>query len=474
MCGIVGFISTEDDIYAGEKQHFMHFALSLDSLRGRDSTGIISVSNAFDVRAQHSLMSGDKFVHSAHYRRGLVKSWAKVGHNRAATRGSIKLRNAHPFTFGDVTLVHNGTLTARGNDMETYDSALEVDSMQISLALSLSPPEDAKKVLSGIAGSFAIVWTDKRDNSVNMARNSDRPIHFTYNKRKDIMWYMSDGLHLKTINKSFGTNPAGGDVVYNMDRMKILKYSKGSIVPEVTTFDPFVRKYLPHHSTRNTQSNKSALYRAVEKWQPSGRETKKQGCGTTTRVADIRIMVNTTKRRLLTHHVQELEKEYELTPTDQLEFIPVVRYEQDNGKYTVLGDIVHREWGDAEFDAILYDVEEVQSSAYFKDSWTVIPVGLSRPHAEAEKKGMATIPSVLCQIHEFCYEEAEEDPKAPNHISVGSRWVEEKELQRLCDAGCISCGEQVRMDDTPDAAIVNDGRDILCEHCIFTLNNGVY
>jgi len=485
MCGIVGYISTRDEKYIEEKRHFMHFALTLDTLRGFDSTGIINVDQRFRVTTQRSLMAGDRFVHSKHYKKDYQDAWCKIGHNRAATIGNIKLKNTHPFNFGPITLVHNGTLAHKGASLPTFDHTLTVDSMQIALALSQGEPNEAAKILETIDGSFAIVWTDQRNESVNMARNSDRPIHYAWNRTKDIMWFMSDGLHLKTINKSLWKTPCEGHTVFQMDKYKILTFRKGTVVPVVTAFRPFVRTQRNTSGPIKTGGSPTALQRATDKWSET---IKGQGAGASgtgvrsgLRAIDMRIQVSGKSRRLLVTHLSELHREFDLKPTRYLEFSPVIKYVQKNGRYTVLGDIVHDEWGDSEWDAVIYDVKPALANAYDGQNWTINPVGLSRPHVIPDKVEQATVPSVLCKLvncdwEQFKPMEGPPDPKvetdntSPILVLVGDMEIEVARLDKLLDSGCVSCTAAMTMDDTGSALIVNDGRDLLCGGCLATLN----
>jgi predicted glutamine amidotransferase len=491
MCGIVGFISKSDQLFTKEKQHFMHFGLTLDTLRGYDSTGIISVSERFKVATQKSLMPGDKFVHSAHYKRHNLDSWCKIGHNRAATAGSVKINNAHPFTFGMVSLVHNGTLYGKGSSMDTFDKELDVDSMQIALGLSMAPPEDAAKVLAGIDGSFAIVWTDARDESVNMARNSDRPLHFTRNAATSIMWFMSDPLHLKSINKSLWKTPADGDTIFQMDKMKICKFKKGSLIPEVTKFLPFVRPVTPlikriSYRGKDYGTGKTALERATEQWEKatklSGDETQIVINGDGLRLTDMRITVNKRERKLLLTHVKLLRKNYDLNPGLPRCFQPIEKYLQENGRYTVVGDMLHTEWGDCPMDAIIYDVRPAMANAYMKVDWMVNPVGLSRPHVYPDKKGALPLHSIICSLincdwaRHNPYEdeipvEENPDPKALNLISVGDQKMYSDKFFKMSDGGCIQCGASMNLDDAASCVVVNTGQDLLCGGCVATLNS---
>jgi hypothetical protein len=491
MCGIVGFISKGDDLFTKEKQHFMHFGLTLDTLRGYDSTGIISVSERFKVTAAKSLMAGDKYVHSQHYKNNNHDAWAKIGHNRAATAGTVSLPNAHPFTFGAVTLVHNGTLCGDGQSIKTYNKDFAVDSMQIAYALSEAKPEEAKAVLKTIDGSFAIVWTDTRDESINMARNSDRPLHFTRNTQNTIMWFMSDPLHLKSINKSLWKTPADGNQIFQMDKMKICKFKKGSLVPEVTAFDPFIRPVVQtrHYVQRDTGTSKTALEIATERWERatklSGLETKPQENGGGLSLGEMRIKVNNRERKLLLTHVKILKSDYDLYPGLPRCFFPITKYKQNNGRYTVLGDMLHTDWGNCEMDAIVYDVPPALANSYMRRGWTVNPTGVSRPHVfQEDKDSKLRFHSIVCSLINCDWEnsnpyedevpmEETPDPKALSLslISVGDSKMYSDKYLSMAEDGCIQCGASLDLEDADTCVVVNGGHDLLCGGCVATLNN---
>ena len=135
MCGLVGVISKYDKSYEDIKKHFLKYAIAVDTLRGEDSTGVMRMNEKGKVETNHSILPGIQYVSTKSFDNIKTDSWAIFGHNRAATRGSVSRENAHPFTFGDVTLMHNGTLFAGGRSLPTFDVNLEVDSMQIALFL---------------------------------------------------------------------------------------------------------------------------------------------------------------------------------------------------------------------------------------------------------------------------------------------------------------------------------------------------
>ena len=57
MCGIVGYITTQNDIYEHARRGFFKYALMLDTLRGPDSTGVITVSKKFTVNRYKTISS---------------------------------------------------------------------------------------------------------------------------------------------------------------------------------------------------------------------------------------------------------------------------------------------------------------------------------------------------------------------------------------------------------------------------------
>lgn len=222
MCGIVGFITKEVGKNVGDRQQFMRDGLIMDTLRGADATGIFMVPHAWkdntpqDERVAYYLkkaVPGHTFVTDAAYSRELypLRDWrAVVGHNRAATRGKRDNDNAHPFQEGAVTMVHNGTLTTTYglpqdiwalNKGRSKENEISVDSHVLCHNLAEAAPEDAGKLLEATRGAFALVWNDARDESVNIVRNADRPLHLAYSKDDDTLYFMSESEMLYALTR---------------------------------------------------------------------------------------------------------------------------------------------------------------------------------------------------------------------------------------------------------------------------------
>ena len=411
-----------------------------------------------------------------------------MGHIRAATAGSVNIDNAHPFKFGAVTLVHNGTLYKQGASIPTYDQSLDVDSMQIALALSKYPVDKAAEVLSHIDGAFALVWYDERDKSVNMVRNSDRPLHFAFNTNKTIMWFMSDGGHLHAINKSFRGHDCKGTSVYEMDKHKILKFKKGVMRPEVIPYVPFVPKVRETYTPKSHSGSKtSATQRAKKAWsKPVGGTTSKPASGDT-----VKVRLQGRMRKIPEPMSKVLHSGLCLSPGELLQFTPIEAIQCESSKrYTVYGQVVLPEWGDAIWDATLYDVAKVQWEAYKRFDWLVRAVGITNPHARSttasDKFGALLGQLVHCNWSDYeknhLNKEAQDDPKVPEQDTDYSgvyvegpsgEYLPAGKLDALLESGCIGCSSEIGQDEIRHSLIVNDGRDILCPDCVADATVGI-
>jgi hypothetical protein len=94
-----------------------------------------------------------------------------VGHNRAATRGTVEDKNAHPFWVNDeIVLVQNGTW--KGDHTKVKET--EVDTEVI--AHLLHEEQDVEQALRKVDAAFALSWYDFRNRTLNFIRNYERPL----------------------------------------------------------------------------------------------------------------------------------------------------------------------------------------------------------------------------------------------------------------------------------------------------------
>jgi predicted glutamine amidotransferase len=183
MCGIVGFVANGDTrtLY-NRRANFLYQGLHVDSLRGQGGTGVALVTDKGDVESYKRALSGPDFINSDVADRGYARmdlARIAIGHNRAATIGSVKDKNCHPFHYKEkreIILVHNGTLHDHRR-LTPVGFNHDVDSAHAAFALAES--EDVAKTLKSINGWFVFVWWDGTDKTFNIARNDNRDIFYS-------------------------------------------------------------------------------------------------------------------------------------------------------------------------------------------------------------------------------------------------------------------------------------------------------
>lgn len=169
MCGLVGVISA-GTLSSQEKKVFEEL-LHADMLRGDDSFGVINVlpikkgASYYKIANRAPIMEKEDPAFSKFMAETCV---ARIGHNRAATRGAVTSENAHPFSAKHVMLVHNGTLR---ENIGNY----KVDSEWLTNKIANS--DNVASTLSEVDGAYAIIWHDSNEGVVNVARNSERPLY---------------------------------------------------------------------------------------------------------------------------------------------------------------------------------------------------------------------------------------------------------------------------------------------------------
>ncbi len=157
MCGIIGII--------GNDQAAPRLLESLRRLeyRGYDSAGI---AVQHDGRPQRRRAAGKIRNLEAVIDAEPIAGVVGIGHTRWATHGAPEVRNAHPHSYGKVSLVHNGiienfaelkaALKAKGQAFES-DTDTEVIAHLLDDALKTQPLKEAfKAVLDQLHGAYAL------------------------------------------------------------------------------------------------------------------------------------------------------------------------------------------------------------------------------------------------------------------------------------------------------------------------------
>lgn len=198
MCGLIGMFDFRPAglLYGDEKTLFD--MLLLNSVRGMDSVGLIGIDNKKNfvdilkvVGNPYDLLywqAWEKFSMRTRTRYSGV-----IGHNRLATVGNITAKNAHPFVHGNITFVHNGTLRNYGELKKKHDLEFEVDSEAICYLINKIGIEET---LKEIDGAYALIWHDRSDKTINVLRNTERPLKYTHQKYNPTKLYIASEEHV--------------------------------------------------------------------------------------------------------------------------------------------------------------------------------------------------------------------------------------------------------------------------------------
>lgn len=177
---------------------FLRDGFTANMVRGKDSAGIAAIDlDQLDYMVHKLPLPGMYFAEDAVAEDLMKDACAKnslaMTHVRAATQGSINLRNAHPFEIVreefSMVGVHNGTLSQWR--YKTDGNKYEVDS-EWALNRIADKGLDAFKEFSG---SYAFVWW-RGDNpdTLYMARNKERPMAVAFLKNGGMAYGSEAGM----------------------------------------------------------------------------------------------------------------------------------------------------------------------------------------------------------------------------------------------------------------------------------------
>lgn len=158
------------------------------------------------IYKHHKTMGGNKWLLDD------VSDNFFLGHVRHATKGKISEKNAHPFEKENIVGMHNGTL-----DWKDYDPKGDItDSEMMFQDFSDYGVEYVLKSLDP-KSAYAITALDLKTNEIVFARNDLRPLSYTWNMERSVLYYASEWQMLAWI----------------LDRNGIKREKIFSLVPEV-------------------------------------------------------------------------------------------------------------------------------------------------------------------------------------------------------------------------------------------------
>lgn len=184
MCGIVGFYG---EVSPKDEKAFCDM-LIMDTVRGADSVGAAFITRTNQVSIVKDTVWPLELITSKPFAAGLSRVNAGlIGHNRSATRGTVSGKNAHPFTHGDITMVHNGTLNEQYRLPE--GNLFDTDSEAICHSLDLIGIDDTWKTLNGAA---ALAFYNSYSRTFYLIRNKERPLWWAVLKGGKSIVYASE------------------------------------------------------------------------------------------------------------------------------------------------------------------------------------------------------------------------------------------------------------------------------------------
>lgn len=502
MCGIFGFASGEGkQNYIKRRDVFLNGML-FNVLRGWDATGVAGVKDVWDKNKRRpDVFTFKRALHAVDFfdSKG-AKRWADkfdeyhyvIGHTRAGTSGGAEDRNAHPFSYGDITLVHNGTVNQQ---YLPHKGDEYVDSAAIAATMAKLGEKETLELLDG---AFSLVWYNQSNDTLNFARNKRKPMGFLFVKGKNEMYFGSEWLTTLAV----------------LER-NALKHQKPVLVPKplvwysfskesledftATEFKEFVRPTLPtpgRQAWENTYRSEPVIH------QPAALATKKDLKSGESVITDIRSTRGTTSG--IDRRVQVTNEElvsYGLSHGQILMFTPK-QWSAHQGTNNTMGildvdpktgaipnvrflayAVTNKKWN-SYYEAGKYigRIINVTGSAATKDLKVVVAEEadwqkiVSKSGTDATE-GPKRIPCRFDQGTNLWYDQfgeacdvegnpktidgAEEEflYKGPSGALIGK-----EELERRLAGGCGNCDCDLSVDDHEDILWVKDASP-LCDEC---------
>ncbi len=214
--------------------------LIIDSLRGSDSVGLASVNSQGVARlAKHAMLPQQFLLEKDVKELFMGVNRCMIGHNRFATQGAVNGENAHPYEFEHIIGAHNGTLI--NQSLLPDHKKFQVDSQVLLNGIDTLGTQGVE---DKIHGAFALTWYDKRDESLHMWRNRQRPLWYCFTDDNKVMFWASEpymlGLALTRRGVKFKTPvelPINKEFKFNVEM------AFGKVIEEPEVFDR--KEYVP-------------------------------------------------------------------------------------------------------------------------------------------------------------------------------------------------------------------------------------
>ena len=457
MCGIVGVLSGDAKEGKG-RGDFFHQALYADALRGWDSTGVFSVGASREAQIFKRANTAADFITMRGYEEIMRKYNTTdylIGHNRKATKGGVNNNNAHPFSFGNITMVHNGTLTnhrtlPQGNTF-IVDSEAFVNSMN-----ALGTVETLQRV----RGAFAVVWHDALDNTVSICRNDERPLSYAYCKDSNTVLIASEMFMLMWLA---GRNGLALESTHRLEIGCIVTFQREDIR------NPSVKKIklAADNSSRwfgedydqfgNCCEGSKVMEALPDKTAKRGKakgknEKKQEAADGNTNSSQIALLDNKRQKKIqlrAEHHSLKLETEV---------IFEGVSFElYGNGKKTgVLQGLYTGEDG----KSLLVEAHAMLPASYDDEGVYSAVLQSMRLADEAHNDVLIVYNTELVYTPKDEVETPDATFRGPS-----DKYVSKAKYEELVSGGCIWCGDVISLGDSECISWGNNQTDPICESC---------
>jgi predicted glutamine amidotransferase len=194
MCGLIGMAG----FLEYKHKQMMKELFFLNTLRGRDSTGLSAVKRDRTIATRKMTVPGYEFIEYPVVDKAMSHAdqlW--IGHGRYKTTGDVNKANAHPFEVlddeGDVLLcgAHNGTLTNK-YEIERKLKGDKFDTDSEALFNLLTEMNNTKEAIALLKGAWSLTWWDPTTDSVHFLRNNERPLTYAFTKDKKVIIWASE------------------------------------------------------------------------------------------------------------------------------------------------------------------------------------------------------------------------------------------------------------------------------------------